>query len=316
LDAGDPPLLILVGPTGVGKSALALRWAEAVGAEIIAADSTTVYRGADIGTAKPTSADRARVRHHLLDVADPDEQYSVGRFVQDAQRAAREIWQRGNLPLVVGGTGLFVRALARGYQPPPPAPAARRRLAAWWAREGLEPIRRQLRLVDPASYAAIAPGDARRMLRALEVLRATGRPLPRAVEATESPGLWVGLTRDRAALRRRIAQRAHEQLQAGLQREVLDLHRRGVAWTAPAMLGLGYRECGAWARGRLREEDLLALMVLHTSQYAKRQMTWFRRDPEIRWINLDEVGEEGALRQVVAWTAPLRVGTQSGGVSG
>lgn len=308
--------MILVGPTGVGKSELSLRWAEAVGAEIIAADSTTVYRGADIGTAKPTPADQARVPHHLIDVADPAEQYSVGRFVRDATRAAGEIWDRGHLPLVVGGTGLFVRALAKGYELEPPAPDVRRRLMAWCDREGLDPARRQLRLMDPASYGAIAANDARRVLRALEVIRATGRVLPRTRAASGPPTLWVGLTRGRDALNRRIGDRAREQLQAGLQREVLDLHRQGVPWTAPAMQGLGYRECAAWARGRLREDALLPLMALHNRQYAKRQMTWFRRDSEIRWVNLDEVDDGAALAQVLEWTAALRADIASAAVSG
>lgn len=305
-DADLPLLLVLVGPTAVGKSDLALAWAEQVGAEIIAADSTTVYRGVDVGTAKPTREDRERVPHHLLDVADPTEQFTAARFQALARTAIHEIWQRGRLPLVVGGTGLFVRALVSNYPFAPPAPAIRARLGAWQARAGLEALRRQLRLVDPASYRAIDAKDARRILRALEVYWATGRPLPRT--ATPSPYrlLMVGLVRSRDQLAQRIAARAQQQLADGLQAELLALRRSGVPWGAPALQALGYREAAAWARGRLPASQLLPLIVLHTRQYAKRQLTWFRREPDLQWISLDSTSPAQALDQVRRWTEAMR----------
>jgi len=307
-DADLPLLLVLVGPTAVGKSDLALAWAEEVGAEIIAADSTTVYRGVDVGTAKPTRADQQRVPHHLLDVADPTEQFTAARFQTLARAAIHEIGERGRLPLVVGGTGLFVRALVANYPFAPPAPAIRTRLGAWQTREGLDALRRQLRLVDPASYHAIDARDARRILRALEVYWATGRPLPRTAPPSPYRLLMVGLERSREQLAVRIAARARSQLAQGLQPELLALHRRGVPWSAPALQALGYRETALWARGRLSAAQLLPLIVLHTRQYAKRQLTWFRREPDIRWISLDSTSPAQALALVRMWTRAMRQG--------
>lgn len=293
-----------MGPTAVGKSALALSWAKQVGAEIISADSTTVYRGVDIGTAKPTAAERQQVPHHLLDVADPWEQYTAARFQQDARAAAAAIHARGRVPLVVGGTGLFVRALLGNYAFAPPAdPAVRQSLEAWADAEGAEPLRRQLRMVDPASYAAIAAGDRRRLVRALEVYRSWGRPLPRHAGPLRYRALLVGLCRHREELGRRIAARARDQLRAGLQAEMLALHAQGVPWTAPAFSALGYREAVLWARGRLPAADLLPLITRHTRQYAKRQLTWLRRDPAIHWLNLDELSDREALVRVSQWAA-------------
>ena len=307
VDAEKPPLLALLGPTAVGKSFLALGWAERVGAEIIAADSTTVYRGADIGTAKPTPAERRRVPHHVIDVADPGEQYTVARFQRDATAAVHRIGQRGRLPLVVGGTGLWVRALLANFPLAPAGdPSVRQQLDAWWDHEGPGPLLRQLKLVDPASAAAIAPGDRRRVVRALEVYRTTGRPLPRHPGRAPYRVLRVGLRRSRPVLWRRIEDRARGQLEAGLLDELLALHAQGVGWHAPAFLGLGYREGVLWARGRLSAERLLPLIALHTRQYAKRQMTWLAREPDIHWINLDESPEDDALAQVVSWTTAWR----------
>ncbi len=293
-----------MGPTAVGKSSLALEWAARVGAEIVAADSTTVYRGVDIGTAKPTPEERRRVRHHVLDVADPEEQYTVARFQQDATEAIRSIVQRGRLPLIVGGTGLWIRALLANFPlAPGQDPAVRANLEAWWDGGGPAPLLRQLQLVDPASAAAIAPGDRRRVVRALEVYRTTGRPLPREPGTPPYRVLRVGLQRSRPVLWERIRERARGQLEAGLLDELLALHARGVGWRAPAFLGLGYREGVQWARGRLATEHVLPLIVLHTRQYAKRQMTWLAREPDTRWINLDDCREGDALAQVLSWTS-------------
>ena len=302
-DADKPPLLVLLGPTAVGKSLLALEWAEEVGAEIVAADSTTVYRGVDIGTAKPTVAERRRVPHHVIDVAAPEEQYTAARFQQDATRAIHAIGRAGRLPLVVGGTGLFVRALLANFPLAPRAdPAVRRELEAWWDRGGPQPLLRQLKLVDPASAAAIAPRDRRRVVRALEVYRSTGRALPRQPGEAPYRVLRVGLRRSRTVLWRRIEDRAQRQLADGLLGELLTLHAQGVGWRAPAFMGLGYREGVQWARGRLESDRLLPLIALHTRQYAKRQMTWLAREPGIRWIDLDQSTEAEALAQVLSWT--------------
>jgi tRNA dimethylallyltransferase len=301
------PLLVLLGPTAVGKSALALSWARRVGAEIIAADSTTVYRGLDIGTAKPSRAEQGLVPHHLVDIVEPTEQYSAARFQQDAEAAIADIRRRGRLPLMVGGTGLFIRSVVRSYPFLPPVdPVLRTRLLERAERDGLPALRRQLGLVDPASFAAIAPGDVRRTVRALEAYLGTGRRLPRSTGAiTPYRALVVGLTRPREELRERIRIRARAQLDAGLLSEILDLLKRGVPWNAPGFRALGYREGIQWARGRLHDAEVWPLMVRHTAQYAKRQMTWFRREPDVRWIDLGSVTEDQALERVVDWTRDL-----------
>jgi tRNA dimethylallyltransferase len=304
LDGESLPLLVLVGPTAVGKTALSLCWAEAVGAEIISADSTTVYRRLDIGTAKPTAADRRRVPHYGVDLVEPTEQFSVADFQRVAVDAIAQIHRSGRLPLLVGGTGLFVRAVLAAY---PLAPVGvtpwRSRLADWAVRVGDDGLRRRLRLVDPVSYAAIAPGDRRRTIRALEVFLATGSRLPRRPGAAPYRSLVVGLTRHPEDLRARIAARARQQLADGLQREVLDLLAAGIPPGAPGFKALGYRETVAWAYGRVADDELFPLIVRHTTQYAKRQRTWFRHQIAARWINLSETGEEAALQQMLAWTA-------------
>lgn len=310
--AADDPLLVLGGPTAVGKSRLALRWAERVGAEIIAADSATVYRGLEIGNAKPTAADRARVPHHLLDVVGPADHFTVARFQELAQRAVGEIRARGHLVLVVGGTGLWIRSLTEGFVfPPVRQPGWDAEVARWQRERGLAAVRRQLRIVDPAGYEGTAAGDARRIRRALAAYLGTGRQLARNAP-TPRPSLKVALTRSPEHLNDRIARRAQQQLADGLQQEVLHWLSRGLSPGAQALQALGYRETVAWARGLLPEADLLALIVRHTRQYAKRQRTWFRHEPGVRWINLDEVDEEGAVAQLVRWTAEVTGRTPAG----
>ena len=305
--AKSSPLLVLLGPTAVGKSELALSWAEAVDAEIIQADSTTVYRGFDIGTAKPDPEEQRRVPHHLIDVADPfdSERFTAARFQALGYQAVRCITARGRVPLVVGGTGLFIRALVDNYPFPPDPPAAvRLALEARLQSEGLPALRRQLRILDPESFRIIAPGDARRTLRALEVVWGTSHRLPRH-PGPPRPALRVGLIRSRTVLASRIAARTHAQLRAGLLEEVLAHLKRGISPDAPAFRALGYREGALWARGRIANGELEALIVRRTRQYAKRQMTFFRHEHDVRWIDLDHVTEVEALRLLRVWSEPF-----------
>jgi tRNA dimethylallyltransferase len=300
--AESAPLLVLLGPTAVGKTDLALLWAEAVGAEIIQADSTTVYRGFDIGTAKPGAAERARVPHHLIDVADPTERFTAARFQQLGYEAVRRIRARGRIPLVVGGTGLFIRSLVDNY--PFPAETDRRYVAILTRRleaAGLPALRRQLRLMDPPSHAAIAPGDARRTLRALEVILGTGVRLPRT-PGPWRPALRVGLIRGRDVLAQRIALRAARQMEAGLLGEVLAHLQTGIPPSAPAFQALGYREGALWARGLVGDREIEPLIIRRTRQYAKRQLTWFRHERDVRWLDLDATPETEVLRRLVEWT--------------
>ncbi|MDR5689325.1 MAG: tRNA (adenosine(37)-N6)-dimethylallyltransferase MiaA, partial [Armatimonadota bacterium] len=238
------PLLVVVGPTAVGKSAVAVELAERLGGEVVCADSRTVYRGMDIGTAKPTAALRARVPHHLLDVADPAEVFTVWDFQRLARQAIADIRTRGRVPILVGGTGLYVRAVVDGLRIPqvPPDWAARR---AWEEQERQQPgvLYRRLMELDPEAASRIPPQNLRRVIRALEVVVHTGRPFSQLArrEAGEE-AFQVGLTVDRMRLYERISRRIQQQLAAGLVEEVRALLARGVDPSKPAMQGLGYKE--------------------------------------------------------------------------
>src|SRR5205807_90396 len=278
-------LVCIIGPTASGKSALALDLAERLGAEIVSADSRQIYRDLDVGTAKPTAAERARVPHHCLDLVAPDEAFDAARFRDAARAAIADIARRGRVALVVGGTGLYVRALLRGLCPAPPrAPALRAALAA----EDPHALHRRLGVLDPAAAARIAPTDARRIVRALEVALVSGVPLSRwqAEHRFAEPAydaLVIGLARPTAELDARIAARARAMLEAGFLDEVRALRRRGLGTAAPGLSAVGYRELLACVEGRTDLETALAAMVRATRQVAKRQRTWLRREPAIAW---------------------------------
>jgi tRNA dimethylallyltransferase len=292
-----PPLLVLVGPTGVGKTAVAVRLAARVAMEAISADSRQVYRGMDAGTGKPTAAERSALPHHLLDVADPRERYHAARFREEALAAMSAIRARGRLPVVVGGTGLYVRALLKGLRPAPPAdPAFRQALEAVARASGPAALHARLAAVDPAAAARLHPNDRVRLVRALETrVRAAAPP------ADHGPGDWaggvppwrvlmIGLGQGRERLNHRLADRVHDMVAHGMLEEVRALLARGIDESAPGMGGIGYRQFCAAARGRLPVAEAERLMLRDTRRYAKRQMTWFRRDPEIRWIDVDRAG--------------------------
>ncbi|HUG35969.1 MAG TPA: tRNA (adenosine(37)-N6)-dimethylallyltransferase MiaA, partial [Candidatus Limnocylindrales bacterium] len=311
------PLLVIVGPTGVGKTAAAVRLAGRIPMEAVNADSRQVYRGMDIGTGKPTAEERRALRHHLLDVVRPDEPYHAQRFRSDALGAIADIRARGRLPVVVGGTGLYVRALLKGLHPAPPAdPALREALEALAAAEGTPALHARLRDADAAAAARLHPNDRVRLIRALEkcsTRRATGeaseygnavdtsKQVPAAHPseygnadwATAAPPfklLMVGLRQARAALDRRLADRVRAMVAGGMMDEVRGLREAGYATTLPAMGGIGYRQLAAVLEGALAEAEAIRLMIRDTRRYAKRQMTWFARDAEIRWLDVDATG--------------------------
>ncbi len=278
----------LLGPTASGKSQLALRLADDLPLEIVSVDSGQVYRGMDIGTAKPTYAERARVPHHLIDLVEPTEAYSAGRFRDDAIAAVRSILARGRVPLLVGGAMLYYRALAHGLDA---LPAAEPRLRAAIVREaatkGWPAMHAALARVDPASARRLAPNDAQRIERALEVYRATGKPLSALQTAARAAlpfrlASFALMPGDRAALHARIAARFDAMLEAGLVEEVRALRRRHALHAGlPSMRCVGYRQVwshldGAYDRGTLREKGVAA-----TRQLAKRQLTWLRSLPEV-----------------------------------
>ena len=304
-----PRLVCIVGPTASGKTALALALAERVGGEIVSADSRQVYRRLDVGTAKPTAAERDRVRHHCLDLADPGEPFDAARFRVAASAAIAGIGARGRVPLVVGGTGLYVRVLLRGLCPAPPrAPAVRAMLAAEISERGLPELHARLAAVDPRAAERIGPRDAARIVRALEVALTTGVPLSRWQAEHgfgESPydTLVIGLARPVPELDTRIAARARGMLAAGFLDEVRALDARGIAVDA-----LGYREMLACVQGRSDVETALAATVRATRQLAKRQRTWFRREPGVVWQHPEhDEASIGTLVERFLAGAPARV---------
>jgi len=302
-----PPLLVLVGPTAVGKTAVAVRLADQVAMEVVSADSRQVYRGLDIGTSKPTAADRAAVPHHLLDVVGPDERYHAARFRADALAAIAAIHSRRRLPVVVGGTGLYVRALLKGLQPAPAAdPALRAALEAFASEHGTPALHARLAEVAPETARRLHPNDRVRIVRALEIQARPGAAHGDTGDGdwATAPGAWrlvmIGLGRERAALNRVIAERAHTMLARGMMGEVTRLLEAGYDPERPPMDGIGYRPLALAARGRMTVDAALRLMIRDTTRYAKRQMTWFARDPEIRWLDVDGAGGiEGTAETVL-----------------
>jgi len=308
------PLLIIVGPTGSGKTDTAVLAARELGGEIITADSMQVYQGMDIGTAKPTQEERQGIPHHLIDVVAPDAEFSVAEYVALADRIIAEIRQRGHVPIIAGGTGFYINALVdRWAFPPQPADLAfREELKEEAQRLGLEVIHARLREVDPVSAARLHPNDLKRVIRALEVYHLTGQPLSTyeykpGMASPDSPyrARFFGLTVPREVLRERLEQRVHTQLAAGLLEEVRRLYEGGYGPDLPAMKGITYRQLVGYLRGDYDFATAIELMVRDNRRYAKRQYTWFNADVRIRWIDiLAAGGPMGAAEQIVAaWRA-------------
>ncbi len=286
---GEPRLLIICGPTGVGKTEAAVGLAERIGAEIVAADSRTIYRQMDIGTAKPTPRQRGRIPHHLIDVADPDEIFTLADYRRLALAATEEIFARGKVPLMVGGTGLYIRWATDGLVIPEVPPD-------WEFRQQLEGVEwhtpgtlyKRLAEIDPLAATRIHPHNIRRLIRALEVYEHTGQPITRVQQRT-GPAfatLQIGLTMDRTELYRRIDARVDEQLAAGLIDEVKRLLARGYARSLPAMQGLGYKEMIEYLDGLMTLAEASRRLKRNTRRFAKHQYTWFRRDPRLAWLDV------------------------------
>jgi tRNA dimethylallyltransferase len=286
----DAPLVAIVGPTASGKSALALQIAEERGGEIVSCDSLQVYRGLDIGSAKPTADERRRVRHHLIDVRDPDEAFSAADYARLARAALAEIRSRGRLPIVAGGTGLYLRALISGlFEGPSRDEGLRARLSGLAERFGDARLHRVLRRVDPEAAARIHATDRLRIVRALEVFRATGRPLSAQHREGAEPlrgyhTLVVGLSPPREELRRRITARTRQMFERGLIEEVRGLMGRGYGPDLRPLQAIGYRQVVAVLEGRITVSAAEASIVTETMQYAKRQRTWFRHQATVSWF--------------------------------
>jgi tRNA dimethylallyltransferase len=288
-----PRLVCLVGPTASGKSALGLAVAERLGLEIVCADSRQVYRGLDVGTAKPTADERARVRHHCLDLVEPDEPFDVARFRAAALAAIADARGRRRDVLVVGGTGLWVRALVHGLCPAPPRdPRLRTALRRLADRDGVPALHRRLGHVDPAAAARIHPHDAVRIVRALEVATLSGRRLSawqaaHGFATSAFDALVLGLAVPTDVLDARIAARVDAMLAAGWLDEVRTLAGRGYAADAPVWRTLGYAELRDVVGGRAALADARRAIVLATRRFAKRQRTWFRRERDVAWRDPD-----------------------------
>jgi tRNA dimethylallyltransferase len=300
-----PALVVIAGPTASGKSALALALAERLGGEIVSADSQQVYRGLDVGTAKPSPEVRAAVPHHLVDIADPDEQLTAARFVALADAAISEIAARGRVPLVTGGTGLWMRALLRGLADAPPRDEAlRERLEAEEAAEGQGHLHRRLEGVDPEAAARLHPNDTVRIIRALEVHALTGAPLSahhaaHGFEEARYPHRLLALAPERSVLRARIAERVAAMLEAGWIEETRRLLASGAVTADRLRKILGYTEVTAHLEGALAREALPDRIAARTWQYAKRQGLWLRQEPAVERLvpPVDEVALASDLAQ-------------------
>jgi len=300
------PLLVIVGPTAVGKTALSLHLAEVFEGEIVSADSRLFYRGMDVGTAKPMPEERARTPHHLIDIADPDQTVGLAEFQEQAYAAIDDIHARGKLPLLVGGTGQYVRAVVEGWRIPrvPPDPALRAELEAQAEREGSEQLHARLARLDPVAAERLDHRNVRRVVRALEVCLITGRPISEQQGKRPPPYriLQIGLTMERAALYARADRRVEAMIAAGLEDEVRGLVDAGYSWDLPAMSGLGYAQFRPYFEGQATLEEVVEQIERATRRFIRHQYNWFRRnDPAVRWFDVAETTVEKIERALREW---------------
>ena len=297
-------ILCIVGPTASGKTALSLATARRINGEIVSCDSMQIYKGMDIGTAKPTIEERGGISHHMLDICQPWESYSAARYAREAAACLQALQSRGRTPIIVGGTGLYLQALVHGLHKdiPDDKGAARAHWTHFVQEYGAEALRRKLAEIDPTSAARLPPGDTRRIVRALEVYTQTGETLTQRHARTQTAAprfsvQTVGLRWPRPVLCARIAQRTDQMLQAGLVEETQRLLRCPLPDNATAIQAIGYREAAAFLRGELSFAEMREAILIATRRYAKRQMTWFSNRWSVLWIDAaQEGGDEGILK--------------------
>ena len=308
-------IICVVGPTASGKTELALRLAETLSGEIVSCDSMQLYRRMDIGTAKPTPDELARARHHMIDVCEPDEDFSVGKYVQMADACVQDILSRGKVAILTGGTGLYADSLISGRTfAPVPQTGVRERLQARLAAEGGGALLRELASVDPETAARLHPADEKRIVRALEVFLETGEPISRHNERTrQQPDqyepVWLGLDfADRAALYERIDRRVDTMRAAGLEREVRALLEGGVPAAATAMQAIGYKELAAALRGEGSLDEAYDLIKRRSRNYAKRQLTWFCRNSRMHWLIREAADDDASIFRAALQEIPFFAG--------
>jgi tRNA dimethylallyltransferase len=287
------PLVVIAGPTAVGKTALSVEIARNLDGEIISGDSRLFYRGMDIGTAKPTLVERQGIPHHLIDMVDPQETYSLAVFQREVSRLCDEIRERNRLPMLVGGTGQYIFAVVEGWQTPVviPSPELRAALQDWATDIGGDALHARLALLDPSAATAIDPRNLRRTIRALEVIFITGRRFSdQRVKAAPAPGrLLIGLTRPRAELFVRIDQRIEQMIASGLVDEVKGLLAQGYDIELPSMSAIGYQEIGRYVTGQISLDEAILLMKRRTRQFVRRQAAWFKsNNPRIHWFTMND----------------------------
>lgn len=294
MDQNRPPVILLAGPTGVGKTNLSLHLASRLGTEIVNADSMQIYRHMDIGTAKPTPEEQSRVPHHLIDIVDPDEPFDAARYLEVARPVVDALHKRGKIPLIVGGTGLYMKVLTRGIcNGPGEDLEVRNALHRELEEQGLARLHEELLRADPELGKRIHPHDRQRILRALEVYRATGESLSRLqaqhrFQQTLYPSLKIVLFRDREDLYERINRRVHLMMEQGFLQEVQRLLNRGYGPHLRSMQSLGYKQVAQHLLGNISLDEAIYEIQRDTRRYAKRQLTWFRGDPEFQWFHAED----------------------------
>jgi tRNA dimethylallyltransferase len=294
--SGKPPVLCIVGPTGTGKSDLGIRVAKELGGEVLSADSMQVYKGMDIGTAKVPPEEQDGVPHHLLDLVEPDVRFTVADWVKRADEAIAEILARGNLPIVVGGTGLYIRAITEdlSFAEEEGSAEVREKWTDFLRQHGNEALHAALRERDPASAERLHPNDVRRVIRALEVYELRQKPLSEMYDWRVKGGRYetvqFGLTADRAQLYARVDRRVDKMMEKGLLAEVEALRAKGYNRSLTSMQAIGYKELMAYLDGEMSLDEAVAEIKRATRRFVKRQLSWFRRDPRVHWLHLTAGG--------------------------
>lgn len=296
-DSYKPKVIIICGPTGIGKTAVGINLAEKFGGEIISADSMQIYRHMDIGTAKPTAEECRRIPHHMIDIVDPDEEFDAVQFSELARTTIAALNTQGRLSFVVGGTGLYIKALLHGlFQSEPVDPKIRYRLKLELEQEGSRSLYQRLGKLDPDAAARLHPNDSYRIIRALETIESSGKSISKhhrqhGFQDAPFNALKIGLRIDRAKLYARIDRRVDAMIQAGLMKEVKNLLGMGYSPELKSMQSIGYRHMAEFLAGRLPWEECIRTLKRDTRRFAKRQFTWFGADPQIKWYEPDQLNE-------------------------